>query len=429
MALDLAPGAAFAGHRIDAIAGRGGMGVVYRATDLALDRPVALKLIAPALAQDPVFRTRFNIEARTAAAIDHPNVVQVFHAGEQDGVLYVTMRFIEGTDLGTLVAGGGRLEPARAVALLTQVAGALDAAHAHGLVHRDVKPANVLIEPDGAHGCAYLTDFGVSKVREDDTGLTEPGFVMGTADYIAPEQARGSALDGRADVYALGCVLFRTLTGSCVFPREGDLEKLWAHLHDPPPSPLEIAPDLPRGFDHVLRRALAKDPDDRHQTAAELLAQAAAVVEGRASGSGAQGRPPALRVVVAEDSVLLRAGVVRLLEDAGFEVVAQAGDLDELLAEVRARRPDVAVTDLKMPPNHSDEGLRAARTIRAELPGTGVLVLSQYVEPAYAEELLGGSPDGVGYLLKDRVTDSEGFAEAVERVGRGGTVLDPGLAS
>ena len=219
-------GDTFAGYRIDALAGRGGMGVVFRATDLALERQVALKLIAPDAALDPVFRARFEHECRAAAAIDHPHAVEVFHAGEEDGVLYVTMRYVEGTDLGALLARESALDPDRAVGLVAQVAGALDDAHRRGLVHRDVKPTNVLIALRNGDEHAFLTDFGLTKRPESDSGLTKPGFAMGTADYMAPEQARGADIDGRADVYALGCVLYKSLTGVVPFDRGSDLEKM-----------------------------------------------------------------------------------------------------------------------------------------------------------------------------------------------------------
>jgi len=416
-------GSTFAGHRIDAVAGRGGMGVVFRATDLALERSVALKLIAPDAALDPVFRARFASECRAAAAIDHPHAVEVFQAGEEDGVLFVTMRYVEGTDLGALLADGAALAPERAVGLLAQVAGALDAAHARGLVHRDVKPTNVLIAYRDGEEHAFLTDFGLTKWRDADDGLTRPGFAMGTADYMAPEQARGDRVDGRADVYALACVLFKALTGAPVFERASDLEKMYAHVRDSPPSVRDARPELPVALDEAIRRALAKDVSERPETAGEFALAALAAID--AAPAPASSRPGALRVVVAEDSVLLRAGVVHLLEAAGFDVVAEAGDADALMAAVRAHRPDVAITDIRMPPTQSDEGLRAARAIRAELPGTGVVVLSQYAEEAYVTELLGDSAEGVGYLLKDRVGDPEGFADAVRQVGNGGSALDP----
>jgi len=424
MALEITPGSEFAGHRIDGVAGRGGMGIVYRATDLMLDRTVALKLISPSLASDPVFRARFGHECRMAAAIDHPNVVQVFHAGEERGLLYVTMRYIEGTDLREMLERCTRLEPERALALVEQVAAGLDEAHRHGLVHRDVKPGNVLVAERDGREHAFLTDFGLTKHRLADAELTRPGFAIGTADYMSPEQARGAEVDARADVYALGCLLFRLLTGALPFDRDSDLDKLFAHVHEPPPSLLDARPELPPALDDVLRKAMAKAPEDRYASAGEL-ARAALATIAPAPSAAMEGAPGGLRVVVAEDSLLLRAGVVHVLQDAGFDVVAEAGDAEELLREVRAHRPDVAVTDIRMPPTHSDEGLRAARTIRAELPGTGVLVLSQYAEEAYAVELLGEGADGVGYLLKDRVADPRGFADAVRQVGRGGSALDP----
>jgi serine/threonine protein kinase len=207
-------------------------------------------------------------------------VVQIFHAGEERGLLYVTMRYVRGTDLRTLLGEEGRLPPARAVEIVAQVADALEAAHRRGLVHRDVKPANVLITTrDGAEH-AFLTDFGVSKERSAESGLTKTGFAVGTADYMAPEQARGAAVDARADIYALGCVLYRALTGTVVYERDSDVEKLWAHIHDPPPALLEVRPELPRGLEVVLDRALAKRPEDRQPSASELAREALAAISG-----------------------------------------------------------------------------------------------------------------------------------------------------
>jgi DNA-binding NarL/FixJ family response regulator len=426
MALEITPGSEFAGHRIEGVAGHGGMGVVYRATDLMLERTVALKLIAPSLAEDPVFRTRFEHECRVAAAIDHPNVVQVFHAGEERGVLYVTMRFVEGTDLRNMLEECTRLQPGRALALVEQVAAGLDEAHRHGLVHRDVKPGNVLVATRAGRDHAFLTDFGLTKRRVADVELTRPGFAIGTADYMAPEQARGAEVDARADIYALACLLYRILTGAVPYDRDSDLDKLFAHVHEPPPSLRDASPELPEALEQVLHKALAKAPEERYASAGEFAQAAlAAFAPEPAPDQAPAAAAGGLRVVVAEDSLLLRAGVVHVLQDAGFQVVAEAGDAEELLREVRTHKPDVAVTDIRMPPTHSDEGLRAARTIRTEMPGTGVLVLSQYAEEAYAVELLGEGAEGVGYLLKDRVADPRGFADAVRQVGRGGSALDP----
>jgi DNA-binding NarL/FixJ family response regulator len=275
---DLAVGSTFAGHRIDAVAGRGGMGVVYRATDLTLDRPVALKLLAPSLARDRVFRARFERECKLAAALDHPHVVQIFHAGVERGALYLTMRYVEGTDLRALLAEEGRLEPARAVAIIAQVADALTAAHRRGLVHRDVKPANVLIAAREGREHAFLTDFGITMDRASGTDLTNTGFAVGTADYMSPEQARGIGVDARADVYALGCVLYRALTGEVVYDKESDVDKMWAHIHEPPPDLLGVRPELPAALGDAVERALAKLPEDRPQTAGELAHEALAAV-------------------------------------------------------------------------------------------------------------------------------------------------------
>ncbi|MEN3280487.1 MAG: hypothetical protein V7607_1627 [Solirubrobacteraceae bacterium] len=281
----------FAGHRILGVAGRGGMGVVYRALQLDLDRPVALKLIAPQLAEDASFRERFGRESRAAASIDHPNVIPIYYTGEHEGTLYIAMRYVEGSDLRTLVRAEGRLEPGRAAYIVSQVASALDAAHARGIVHRDVKPANVLL---GAGDHAYLTDFGLTKSLTSHTGSTRDGGWVGTLGYVAPEQIRGERLDARADVYALGCVLYHALSGTPPYQRDTDEATLWAHLHDDPPSLAAHTSGVPEGFDHVLSRAMAKDPDERYPSAGDL-GRAALAAAGRAATPG-----PERRVAVGE---------------------------------------------------------------------------------------------------------------------------------
>jgi ketosteroid isomerase-like protein len=274
---DLLPGAEIAGCRIDAVAGRGGMGIVYRATQLSLGRPVAVKLIAPERAGDPGFRERFERESRIAAAIDHPNVIPVYAAGEEAGHLYLVMRYVKGTDLQGLLAREHSL-PARQVAAIgCQVGAALDAAHAVGLVHRDVKPANVLLS--GEH--AYLADFGLSQVVGSETRLTSTGQWIGTVDFMAPEQFSGTTIDARADVYALGCVLYTALTGETPYPRGTVPATMLAHMHDPPPRPTQIAAGVPAGFDRVIARALAKDPGDRYPSGGDLGRAALAAAEGR----------------------------------------------------------------------------------------------------------------------------------------------------
>jgi DNA-binding beta-propeller fold protein YncE len=249
-------GTQFAGYRIDDVVGRGGMGVVYRATELALDRPVALKLIAPELAGDASFRERFLRESRLAASIDHAGILPVYQAGEADGELYLANRFVDGTDLRALLEQGS-LRPERALGLVGQVADALDAAHARGLVHRDVKPGNVLV--DAADHC-YLADFGLTKQLGDgDAG--ESGLLAGSLDYLAPEQIRRGEVTGRTDQYALGCVLYELLAGAPPFRRETEARTLWAHMQEEP-TPLAGYPEL----EPVLVRVLAKEPGERYES-------------------------------------------------------------------------------------------------------------------------------------------------------------------
>lgn len=286
----LAVGDVFVNHRIEGLAGRGGMGVVYRAIDLDLDRTVALKVIAPAFAAQPEFRSRFVAESKTTASIEHQHVIPVYYAGERDGVLFIVMRYVDGPDLHALVRACGPLHPRRAAHVVAQVAGALDAAHARRLVHRDVKPANILL--DGAQH-AYLTDFGLTK----RVGASSPGWV-GTPAYVAPEQIRGEDVDASADVYALGCVLVHALTGCPPYVCDCDAATLRAHLDAPPPSER-----VPPAFAGVVERALAKDPRARFHTAGELgraaLLAAGAQPEGDAVGElgraahvAAGARPP-----------------------------------------------------------------------------------------------------------------------------------------
>jgi DNA-binding beta-propeller fold protein YncE/predicted Ser/Thr protein kinase len=271
---ELQVGDVFAGHRIIGIAGRGGMGVVYRAEQLDLERPVALKLIATPLARDDAFRERFVRESRAAAAIDHPNVIPVYSAGEDAGRLYLAMRLVDGEDLRTLVQRDGPMSPHGAAEVIAQVGSALDAAHARGLVHRDIKPANVLL--DGDH--AYLTDFGLTKRLTGETTMTGSGRWVGTLGYIAPEQIRGEPVDARADVYALGCLLFYILTGVAPYRRDSDEATLYAHLNDAAPDARALVPEVPAALADVVQRALAKDPDDRFPSAGDLGRAALAAV-------------------------------------------------------------------------------------------------------------------------------------------------------
>jgi hypothetical protein len=263
----LAPGATFAGYRIRELAGRGGMGVVYSAVELALDRTVALKLMTAELAGDEEFRRRFVRESKVAASLDHPNVIPIFSAGEHDGVLFLAMRYVNGRDLRSLIVEHGRLSPERAAGIVAQVASALDSAHEAGLVHRDVKPANVLVT-SGDH--VYLTDFGLTKQQARDDENTRTGRMLGTFNYVAPEQIRGGAVGPHTDVYALGCMLYLLLTGQVPFPLDTEEAKLWAHMAEPAPDPSAACPDVPPAFDEVVQRAMSKAPEDRFPTAGDL---------------------------------------------------------------------------------------------------------------------------------------------------------------
>ncbi|MGX1567913.1 serine/threonine-protein kinase, partial [Streptomyces sp. NPDC055509] len=288
-------GQQIAGYRIEKEIGRGGMAVVYRARDLRLERTVALKLLAPELARNDTFRRRFTHESRAAAAIDHPHIVPVFEAGETDGVLYIAMRYVVGSDLRHLLDREGPLSPATTLRLAAQVASALDAAHDHGLVHRDVKPGNILVArgTDSDHPeHAYLTDFGLTKKSLSLTGFTTVGQFVGTLDYVAPEQISGRPVDARCDVYGFACVVFEILAGHPPFRRDDDMALLWAHQYDEAPPLTESRPDLDPQVDPVLAKALAKSPDDRYPS---CLAFVAALRAATAGGGPDVGPTPARR--------------------------------------------------------------------------------------------------------------------------------------
>ena len=290
----LAPGTTVAGYRIEALIGRGGMGAVYRAEEQGLGRKVALKVIAPELAQDERFRERFLRESRIAASLDHPHVIPIYQAGDEDGLLFLAMRYVEGSDLAKVVAEDGALEPKRAVDLLSQIAEALDAAHEKGLIHRDVKPSNVLIAESAGREHCYLGDFGLTKRTGSLSGVWVAGEIVGTLEYVAPEQITGNTLDERADVYSLGCVLYETLTGQSPFPRATDVALLWAHVHEEPTPPSQARADLPKELDTVLTRALAKEPGRRYRSAGELLAATRSALRlGRAHRRRSDVAPPA----------------------------------------------------------------------------------------------------------------------------------------
>jgi N-acetylneuraminic acid mutarotase len=280
----------FAGYRTRAVLGRGGMSVVYQAENLRLSSVIALKVLAPELAADDVFRTRFLEESRIAASLNHPNVIPIYDMGSQDDLLYIAMRYVSGTDLRQMIKKRGRLQPETALFLLGQAARALDAAHRRGLVHRDVKPGNLLIErgsDDGDPDHVYLADFGISKHAMSRSGLTSTGQFLGTIDYVAPEQIRGTSVLGLADQYSLGCVLYECLTGRVPFEKDLDAAIIWAHVEETPTMPTVLRPDLPPQIDEVFGRVLAKRPDERYGSCREFVdaARLALGIFGTGTGS------------------------------------------------------------------------------------------------------------------------------------------------
>jgi YVTN family beta-propeller protein len=271
---DLRVGTTLAGYRLGSVLGRGGMGVVYRAEHLTLRRSVALKLVAPELATDARFRERFLAESRLAASLEHPNVIPIYDAGEADDQLYLAMRAVEGQSLRELLAQEAPLPPARTINLLSPVASALDAAHERGLVHRDVKPANILLDANNGGEHVYLSDFGLARLA-GEARLDEMTHLSGSLHYVAPEQVTEQAVDPRADVYALGCVLYECLTGETPYRDSSPMTLLWAHASEPPPRVSERNPELPRAIDPVIARALAKEPEERHPSCGDLITEAA----------------------------------------------------------------------------------------------------------------------------------------------------------
>ena len=293
----LLPGDRFAGYLVDVELGRGGMGRVYRATREADGAEVALKLLPPELAGEDRYRRRFARESRLAASLSHPHLVPVVDAGEHEGALWIAMELIDGRDLGAVLTEQGTIHPANAARIVAQVAGGLDAAAREGLVHRDVKPANVFVVARDGAPHAYLGDFGLSKATDSQSGLTATGKFLGTVAYAAPEQAQGEQVGPATDVYQLGGLLYRALAGSQPFPRPRQIATVMAHIKDPPPKPSEAEPSCPRAFDAVVATAMAKKPGNRYPSAS-ALGEAALRPEARARPRMARGgtsRPCRLR--------------------------------------------------------------------------------------------------------------------------------------
>jgi Protein kinase domain len=280
----LAPGDQVAGYQLQEQIGTGGMAVVYRALDLRLDRLVALKVLAPWLAEDDAFRQRFIRESRAAAGVDHPHIIPVFEAGGAGGVLFIAMRYVGSGDVRTLIHSEGRLPAARTAGIAVQAASALDTAHAHGLIHRDVKPGNILLDTSSGSDHVYLSDFGLSKHSLAASTLTATGQFMGTLDYVSPEQIQGLPADGRADQYALACTVVEMLCGTPPYKRDESMALLWAQLEAPPPVLTQLRPDLPAGVNAVMQRALAKSPADRYPTCLAFAAALSAACDAEPAG-------------------------------------------------------------------------------------------------------------------------------------------------
>jgi hypothetical protein len=435
--VELVPGTVFAGHRIEQVAGRGGMGVVYKATHLALEITVALKVIAPEMAEDEDFRARFKRESRLAAQVEHPHLIPVRHAGEEDGQLYVTMRYVEGTDLRRMIAEQGRLEAGLVATVVSQVAEGLSAAHDAGLVHRDVKPANILVDRGDSGVCAYLTDFGLTRRQAGSDRLTRTGRWMGTIDYVAPEQIQGADVDGRTDVYSLGCVLFHALCGEVPYPRETEVAKMYAHLNEPPPSVAAYRPDLPRAIDPVIRHAMANDPAERYPTASELGSDLVEVLRAEATApTMAPTAPPSPPPEPAEtrpletEAVPAPPGRRRRLGP----VLALGGVLAAVAAAIAllAGGGDGGETPAPAPPDRAASAALVAFRSEADRICTGI---ERGVEQASAEvaspaEFLGERAaivrEGVGRLRQLDVPDaqSETFGRYVEARERFAGLLD-----
>jgi ABC-type transport system substrate-binding protein/class 3 adenylate cyclase/tRNA A-37 threonylcarbamoyl transferase component Bud32/streptogramin lyase len=387
LGIDIAEGTVLAGYRVERVLGRGATGTVYLARDDALDRHVALKLLAPDLARDPRFRERFLRESRIAAGLEHPGIVPIYAAGETEGTLFLAMRHVRG-DLRAAIERAGRLEPGETLEILSQVGAALDAAHGAGLIHRDVKPGNVLVDGERA----WLADFGLAKHAATVNSLSRDSGFAGTVSYIAPEQIQGAEVDGRADVYALGCVLFECLTGRAPFPRDNDLAIVFAHLREPPPSVSALRPELPEALDRVIAKALAKSPDERYRTCSDLVAEARSAV-----GGGEVAAAPARSTTLRTFLICDVRGYTRFTQQHGDEAAAELAATFAELVRVAVGEHEGRLIELR-----GDEALVVFESARGAL--RAALAIQQQVQDAELARGVGigldageAVPVGAGY--------------------------------
>jgi serine/threonine protein kinase len=411
-------GTQFAGYRIEALLGRGGTSTVYRAESPRLGIRVALKILNPDLSDDEAFRERFVREARAVARIEHPNVMAIQDADACEDELYIAMRYVPSGDLGHALAEGP-LDPARALAILAQAASGLDAAHAVGLVHRDVKPANLMLDrgPPGEPETVYVTDFGLTKSAEAGLRATPTGVLLGTVDYVAPEQIEGRAPDRRADVYSLGCVAFECLTGRRVFERENEAAVLWAHMQESPPAVSDLVPGLPPELDVAIARALAKDPEDRFASCGDFAAALRGPLEAAARDGGVplparrgRGWPRTLAAVLC-GVVLGAAGVGAsfLVADEGDSAV-RAGQpppstvASTVVSTVVTTVVETAAASIPVfiPEQYADR-CRVARPPTADFDASYVCQVGRGVEVRYSHALSGPT---LGAFLRRRIVEA-----------------------
>jgi len=438
-------GSEIAGHKVIRTIGRGGMGVVYLAEPVAGGEPVALKVLAPELAGNAEFRRRFEREAEYMRRLRHPHVVSVREAAEFEGLLYIAMQYIDGEDLSSLITRDGPLDAARAIDLLAQVAAALDAAHASGVVHRDVKPANVIVAAADEHRgeWCYVTDFGLSKsAAQDSVALTAADSYVGTFHYVAPEAFGGGACDHRADVYSLGCVLCECLTGAPPFPEGREVDVLYAHLRSPPPALSALKPNLPQALDEVLARSMAKDPAGRYASCLAMVHAARMAIGGEPAGSGRTGEsdPPAagLRLEVVAGNLGGTAIDVGDQLDIGRAAAGQGqlgGDPEISRSHARvAREPDGSYTveDLDSTNGTFVNGLRITSRQALEVDdtlevgGTRLRVASRLPTaastglPSTASSSAVRAPEGIPVPAVPTLSVSVDFEQAEVRLSFGG---------